>query len=266
MGGAARRPYRPGPVSARTHARGVIGLAGVAAAAMGVQNGWWHPMLTGAVPPDVLVLTEESRWEGDGVDQVRRVLRELGRPRVVEYASTGPTTCSMSRSSPRGTRDRRAAGSTSSTIGSPTHPTRERWHSVAFSPPGSWRPGLRSTGGGGPDGRHSEIGEPRLPYGARDELISALPAGRFAGMSSIPAPLLPETRRAGPPVGHRSGSGPGTIGGRCRGAGRPSCLAGRVGHSGRSGARRRCPVPHRFDHQDVPGGAGASPARRGDSR
>ncbi|WP_431882928.1 hypothetical protein [Micromonospora gifhornensis] len=55
----------------------------------GVQNGWWHPMLSGAVPPDVLVLTKESMWEGDGVDQVRRVLRELGRPRVVELREYG---------------------------------------------------------------------------------------------------------------------------------------------------------------------------------
>lgn len=55
----------------------------------GVQNGWWHPMLGSSVPHDVLVLAEESMWEGDGVDQVRRVLRELGRPRVVELGEYG---------------------------------------------------------------------------------------------------------------------------------------------------------------------------------
>lgn len=55
----------------------------------GVQNGWWHPLLSSSVPNDVLVLTGESMWEGDGVDQVRRVLRELGRPRVVELREYG---------------------------------------------------------------------------------------------------------------------------------------------------------------------------------
>lgn len=56
----------------------------------GVRNGWWHPMLSSSVPHDVLVLTEESMWEDDGVDQVRRVLRELGRRRVVELSEYGP--------------------------------------------------------------------------------------------------------------------------------------------------------------------------------
>ncbi|WP_146017597.1 hypothetical protein [Verrucosispora sp. ts21] len=55
----------------------------------GVQSGGWHPMLSAAFPHDVLVLTEESMWQGDGVDQVRRVLRELGRPRVVELREYG---------------------------------------------------------------------------------------------------------------------------------------------------------------------------------
>ncbi|MEU7949185.1 hypothetical protein AB0C50_31290 [Micromonospora taraxaci] len=55
----------------------------------GVQNGCWHPLLSSSVPHDVLVLTGESMWEGDGVDQVRRVLRELGRRRVVELREYG---------------------------------------------------------------------------------------------------------------------------------------------------------------------------------
>ncbi len=55
----------------------------------GVQNGWWHPLLSSSVPQDVLVLTAESMWEDDGVGQVRRVLRELGRPRVVELREYG---------------------------------------------------------------------------------------------------------------------------------------------------------------------------------
>jgi hypothetical protein len=55
----------------------------------GVQNGCWHPMLSSSVPQDVLVLTGESMWEDDCVDRVRRVLRELGRPRVVELREYG---------------------------------------------------------------------------------------------------------------------------------------------------------------------------------
>ncbi|GAA5201686.1 hypothetical protein GCM10023322_82190 [Rugosimonospora acidiphila] len=55
----------------------------------GVRDGWWYPLLSGSVPPDVLVLTGESMWADDGVDQVRRVLRELGRPRVVELLEDG---------------------------------------------------------------------------------------------------------------------------------------------------------------------------------
>ncbi|MFG1837062.1 hypothetical protein ACGFH8_01350 [Micromonospora sp. NPDC049175] len=55
----------------------------------GVRNGWWHPLLSSSVPDDVLVLTGESMWEDDGVDQVRRVLRELGRRRVVEVSEYG---------------------------------------------------------------------------------------------------------------------------------------------------------------------------------
>jgi hypothetical protein len=55
----------------------------------GVQDGCWHPLLSGSVPHDVLVLTGESMWEDDNVDQVRRVLRELGRPRVIELREGG---------------------------------------------------------------------------------------------------------------------------------------------------------------------------------
>ena len=55
----------------------------------GVQNGWWQRLLSSSVPQDVLVLTGESMWEDDGIDQVRRVLRELGRPRVVELREYG---------------------------------------------------------------------------------------------------------------------------------------------------------------------------------
>lgn len=56
---------------------------------MGVQNGCWHPLLSSSVPHDVLVLTGESMWEGNDVDQFRRVLRELGRRRVVELREYG---------------------------------------------------------------------------------------------------------------------------------------------------------------------------------
>ncbi|MEU8392416.1 hypothetical protein [Micromonospora sp. NPDC048842] len=55
----------------------------------GVQDGCWHPLLAGDVPHDVLVLTGDSMWEDDGVDQVRRVLRRLGRRRVVELSEDG---------------------------------------------------------------------------------------------------------------------------------------------------------------------------------
>jgi hypothetical protein len=55
----------------------------------GVQNGYWHPLLGSSVPPDVLLLTGESMWEDDGVMWVRRVLRDLGRARVVELREYG---------------------------------------------------------------------------------------------------------------------------------------------------------------------------------
>ncbi|WP_109964804.1 hypothetical protein [Micromonospora globispora] len=55
----------------------------------GVQDGRWYPLLSSSVPQDVLVLTGESMWEDDGVDQVRRVLRDLRRPRVVELREYG---------------------------------------------------------------------------------------------------------------------------------------------------------------------------------
>ncbi|MER7279454.1 hypothetical protein ABT369_33940 [Dactylosporangium sp. NPDC000244] len=55
----------------------------------GVQQGLWYPLLSGPVPHGVLVLTGASMWEDDGVEAVRRVLRALGRPRVVELREDG---------------------------------------------------------------------------------------------------------------------------------------------------------------------------------
>ncbi|MFC4042959.1 hypothetical protein ACFO1B_31410 [Dactylosporangium siamense] len=55
----------------------------------GARDGCWHPMLGSSVPRDVLVLTGESMWEDDAVERVRRVLRELGRSRVVELREYG---------------------------------------------------------------------------------------------------------------------------------------------------------------------------------
>jgi hypothetical protein len=103
----------------------------------GVQNGWWQRLLSSSVPQDVLVLTGESMWEDDGIDQVRRVLRELGRPRVVELREYGADyLLGVDIFAPRYTgpegfwsdehHDWIAYAS-----------TREPWHSVARSPPGS---------------------------------------------------------------------------------------------------------------------------------
>ncbi|GAB1689727.1 hypothetical protein KRM28CT15_15300 [Krasilnikovia sp. M28-CT-15] len=55
----------------------------------GVENGAWHPMLAGPVPPGVLVLTDAAVWRTDGVEVVRRVVRELGCQRVVELREYG---------------------------------------------------------------------------------------------------------------------------------------------------------------------------------
>ncbi|MEU8819594.1 hypothetical protein [Actinoplanes sp. NPDC048796] len=54
--------------------------------------GVWHPMLGAGVPPDVLVL-DESMWDGEGAAEVRRVLRELGRTRVIELREAGDVDC-----------------------------------------------------------------------------------------------------------------------------------------------------------------------------
>lgn len=55
----------------------------------GVENGIWHPMLAGSVPPGVLILTDAAVMCTDGVGAVRRVLREMGRQRVVELREYG---------------------------------------------------------------------------------------------------------------------------------------------------------------------------------
>ncbi|MCF0093006.1 hypothetical protein B0E54_01832 [Micromonospora sp. MH99] len=56
----------------------------------GVRDDCWHPLVSDEVPTDVLVLTGESMWEHDGVDQVRRALLNLRRRRVVEIREWGP--------------------------------------------------------------------------------------------------------------------------------------------------------------------------------
>ncbi|GIG82943.1 hypothetical protein Pka01_60700 [Planotetraspora kaengkrachanensis] len=43
----------------------------------------WHPMLAEPTPPDVLVLTEASMWDEQGLAQVRAALRELSGGRVL---------------------------------------------------------------------------------------------------------------------------------------------------------------------------------------
>jgi hypothetical protein len=55
----------------------------------GVENGVWHPMLASPVPPGVLVLTDAAVMRTDGVEVVRRVVRELGCQRVVELREYG---------------------------------------------------------------------------------------------------------------------------------------------------------------------------------
>lgn len=53
----------------------------------GLRTLSWHPMLADPVPDEVLVLREESMWDGPGVDMVRQVLH--GRRRVVELREYG---------------------------------------------------------------------------------------------------------------------------------------------------------------------------------
>ncbi|GAA0519845.1 hypothetical protein Ade02nite_81060 [Paractinoplanes deccanensis] len=52
------------------------------------RDGCWHPMLTPDVPADVLVL-DESMWDGEGAAEVRRLLRDMGRTRVIELREYG---------------------------------------------------------------------------------------------------------------------------------------------------------------------------------
>jgi hypothetical protein len=55
----------------------------------GVENGSWHPMLAGPVPPGVLILTVVAMLRADGVEEVRRALREMGNQRVAELREYG---------------------------------------------------------------------------------------------------------------------------------------------------------------------------------
>ncbi|WP_326568053.1 hypothetical protein VSH64_40645 [Amycolatopsis rhabdoformis] len=50
----------------------------------------WHPLSAGPVPDEVLVLREDSTWDGPGVTLVRQALHHLGRRRVVELREHGP--------------------------------------------------------------------------------------------------------------------------------------------------------------------------------
>jgi hypothetical protein len=55
----------------------------------GLQGTSWYPMLAGPVPSDVLVLTQESMWQGPGVDMVRQALVDSGGQRVAELREYG---------------------------------------------------------------------------------------------------------------------------------------------------------------------------------
>jgi hypothetical protein len=55
----------------------------------GVQDDSWHPMLAEPVPEDVLVLTEDSMWDGPGVDLVRQALAAKGGRRVAQLREYG---------------------------------------------------------------------------------------------------------------------------------------------------------------------------------
>lgn len=55
----------------------------------GLRTLSWYPMLAEPVPEQVLVLREESMWDGPGTGMVRQVLRDLGRRRVVELREYG---------------------------------------------------------------------------------------------------------------------------------------------------------------------------------
>ncbi|MEV0351087.1 hypothetical protein AB0H88_35340 [Nonomuraea sp. NPDC050680] len=49
----------------------------------------WHPMLAKPTPPDVLVLTEASMWDEQGLAQVRAALRDMSGGRVTELREYG---------------------------------------------------------------------------------------------------------------------------------------------------------------------------------
>ncbi|WP_328609332.1 hypothetical protein OG943_09450 [Amycolatopsis sp. NBC_00345] len=55
----------------------------------GLVGRQWHPMIAGPTPPDVLVLAEESMWDGQAVDHVRAALRTAGAGRVTELREYG---------------------------------------------------------------------------------------------------------------------------------------------------------------------------------
>jgi hypothetical protein len=55
----------------------------------GVQADSWHPMLAAPVPEDVLVLTEDSMWDGPGIDLVRQALTAKGGRRVAQLREYG---------------------------------------------------------------------------------------------------------------------------------------------------------------------------------
>ncbi|WP_184725091.1 hypothetical protein [Streptosporangium saharense] len=55
----------------------------------GLEGRSWHPMLAGPIPPDVLVLTEASIWDEQGLAQVRTALIEMDGGRVTELREYG---------------------------------------------------------------------------------------------------------------------------------------------------------------------------------
>jgi hypothetical protein len=55
----------------------------------GTQGTCWHPMLTGAAPADVLVLTAAAMDSRTGIARVRKALQVMGRTRVTELREYG---------------------------------------------------------------------------------------------------------------------------------------------------------------------------------
>ena len=90
-----------------------------------MQDGLWQSLLSSPVPADVLVLTGESMREDDGVDQVRLLLRQIDRPRVVELREYGPDHLLDIEVFAPDTPDPKASGPTITSTGSPTHRTKE---------------------------------------------------------------------------------------------------------------------------------------------